>query len=141
VLEKLAAVFFDQDANRLPHLPSWRAQHLEAADARHQQRDAAVAGYADAFGKAIEGLQFETGKIDALQLFGGIQLASGPSVGRAAFLHFVAAHVFIVQAFQPLAQFFRRYAVGDVGGQLGRLEDFVLDEDGTIDAQSERQRV
>ena len=84
VLEKLAAIFLQEDANRLTHLPSRRAQDLEAAEARNQQRDAAVAGYPDALGKAVEGLQFETGEIDALQLFGGIQLASGPSVGRTA---------------------------------------------------------
>src|SRR5215470_12677528 len=56
-------------------------------------------------------------------------------------LHLVAAEVVVAEVFEPLAELVAGDAVGDVGGELGVLQDLVIDEDGTIDPESKGEGV
>src|SRR4029077_20889489 len=56
-------------------------------------------------------------------------------------LHLVAAQILIVQAFEPFTQLFAGNAIRSIGGQLGVLQDIVLNKDRTIDAQGKRESV
>src|SRR5215472_12624341 len=72
MLEDLAAFAFYQDTDGARHAPACGPQDLHAVHARHQERDAAVAGHADTLGKLREGFEFEAGDVDALELLGGV---------------------------------------------------------------------
>ncbi len=72
VLKHLPAVFLDQHPDRFPHAPARLSQDLPAIHAGYEQRDATIAHDADALGEAIEGLEFEAGKINSLQLLGEV---------------------------------------------------------------------
>jgi hypothetical protein len=52
---------------------------LQAIDSGHKEGNAAVAHHANAFGKAVEGLEFKAREVDALELGGGIQGRSSDS--------------------------------------------------------------
>src|SRR5262245_26101883 len=85
VLKDLPTLFRHQHPNCFPHPPAWCPEYLQPIDARHKERDTTVADDAHTLGKAIESLEFETGEIDALELFGGIQdkaLSSGLRASR-----------------------------------------------------------
>ncbi len=71
-LEDLAAFLPGQHSDSLPNAPSGRAQHLQSADRGHDQCNATTAYHADALGKTVECLEFESGKINTLKLFGGV---------------------------------------------------------------------
>ena len=66
-----------QHAHHFPHAPSGRANHSEPGRRGFQQRDALAAHDSYSFGKAIECLEFKSGEVDALELFGRIHKASG----------------------------------------------------------------
>src|SRR6266496_171553 len=71
-LEHLSAIPFREYAHNFTHAPARGAQNLQTVHAWDEQGDAIVADYADAVGKAVEGLQLESCQVDALELFGGI---------------------------------------------------------------------
>ena len=56
-------------------------------------------------------------------------------------LHFVAAHLVVVQVFEPAAQILRAERGAAVGGAAGMLEDLRADEDGAVGAKRQRDRV
>ena len=68
------------------------AEYLHAIDSRHEQSYAVVADYGDTLRVTLEGLQFESCKVNALELLGGVHL------------HLVLAEVVVAKAFKPLAQ-------------------------------------
>jgi hypothetical protein len=72
-LKDRAAFLFSQHPDGVSQAPAGSAQHLQAVDRRHEQRNAMVAYYPDTFGKAVEGLEIKPGKVNALKLFGGIR--------------------------------------------------------------------
>src|SRR5260370_39983112 len=59
-------------AHYFAHPPARRPQDLQALHARDQQRHTAIAHQANALGLAFESLEFESRKVEALELFGGI---------------------------------------------------------------------
>src|SRR5438552_12258001 len=67
-LKDLPPVRFGQDAHDFAHAPSGCSEDLQAFRSGHEQRDAVVAHYAYAFGKAVESLEIKTGEIKTLQL-------------------------------------------------------------------------
>ena len=71
-LEDRAAFLFREHADGFSHPPVRECQ--ASADHRPMARagHAVVTHHADAFGKAVESLEFKSGQIDTLQLFGGI---------------------------------------------------------------------
>lgn len=105
-LKDLSSFPFRQHAHHLTHAPARRAQNLQTLHTRDQQGNALIAHDANAFGIAVEGLEFKTSQVDPLQLFGGIHL------------HLVLAEIVVAEAFEPLAQFVAGDAVGKVGGLL-----------------------
>jgi hypothetical protein len=64
---------FYQRSHTLAHAPAGVPEDLQAVGARHQEHDAFIAQHTDGFGKAVEGLEFEAGKVELLELFGGIR--------------------------------------------------------------------
>jgi hypothetical protein len=72
-LEDLAAFFLSQNSDRFSQTPTGRAQHLKSTHGGHKQSDAIVTYYPYALGKAIKCLEFESGEINTLKLFGGIR--------------------------------------------------------------------
>src|SRR6516164_5462311 len=71
-LKDLASVVLDQDTHDFAHPPTGSADNFEALRRGAQECDAAVAENADAGGKALEGLQFETGEVELLKLLRGV---------------------------------------------------------------------
>jgi hypothetical protein len=69
VNKDLAAIPLYQRPKAFTHTPTNVAQDLKAVGAGHKEGDAAVAQYADGFGKTVKSLQFEAGHVEALQLF------------------------------------------------------------------------
>src|SRR5665213_1222180 len=56
-------------------------------------------------------------------------------------LHFVAAHLVVVEAFQPAAEVFGAEGRGAVGGSAGVLVDGVRDKDGAVGTEGESDGV
>ena len=71
-LKDLPSFPFRQYAHDFAHAPTRSAQDLQAVHTGYEQSNAIVTHYADALGIAVEGLEFETSQVDALELFGGI---------------------------------------------------------------------
>ena len=70
---KLAlALHFRQHSHLFAHTPPGSAENLEALDAGNEERNAVVADGGHALRVAVKGLKFESGEVDALELFGGI---------------------------------------------------------------------
>src|SRR5262249_29376531 len=72
VLENLSTVDFGQYSHDLAYLPAWRAEHLQTLRRGQHEHDALAANDSDRVGKALEGLEFESGEVEALELFGGV---------------------------------------------------------------------
>src|SRR5215472_10233679 len=99
-----------------------------------------VTNHTNALWKTIKGLEFKSGEIDLLQLRGGVHggiwyfliyWSTLPGEGKGAFTsHLVAPQVLVIQSLEPFPQLFTGDAVGDVGGQLGILQDFIFHKDG-----------
>jgi len=62
-LEKLPPIPLDQDANRLPHLPPRRSQHLQSLRRWHKQRNAIIPHHTHTFWKSVKGLKIKSRKI------------------------------------------------------------------------------
>src|SRR5438445_3093881 len=67
-LENLPSIPLDQDANRLPHPPPRRSQHLQSLRRRHKQRNAIIPHHTHTFRKPVKGLKIKSSKIKSLQL-------------------------------------------------------------------------
>ena len=146
-LEYFPSVLLGQNSNGFSYPPARSAEHLQAIERRNEERYAMVTYYAHAPGKQVEGLELKAGEINALKLLGGIGherlLATSfpPGSGSQHSLHLVPAQIFVVQSFQILAQFLAGDPVRDIGRLLGIFQDIVFDENGTIHAESQSQRI
>ena len=72
VHEDFASVALHQRAQALTHTPAYVSQNLEAIHTSHEKGDTAIAQHTNGFGKALEGLQIESGSVETLELFGRI---------------------------------------------------------------------
>src|SRR5208337_3019517 len=72
-LKDFAAFSFGEHAHDFAHAPAGRAQDLQTVHSRHEQGNTVVAHYSNAPGKAFEGLQLKSRKVQTLELFGGIR--------------------------------------------------------------------
>src|SRR5579863_10604678 len=70
-----------------------------------------------------------------------LRAAEGEVFASGARLHLIAAEIFVVQIFQPLAQIFAGAFFGDGGGHAGMLQYLIFNENRAIQTQSERERV
>lgn len=68
----LPAIPLHQRPQALAHAPAYISQYLKTLRPRHQKSDAVVPQCGDGFGKALEGLQVESRKVELLKLFRGI---------------------------------------------------------------------
>lgn len=61
---------FGQHANDFAHAPAGSTHDLQAVNTRNEQRNAAIADDAHAFGKTLESLELESRHVNPLELFG-----------------------------------------------------------------------
>ena len=134
--EDLSSFSFHQRAQAFSHAPTNVTENLQTVGTGYQKCETVVAQDTNRFGKALKGLQVKAGEVELLELF-----FSKHSAVSGSMLHLVAAQILIIQTFQPLTQIVGRDTVSRRAGHLGGLENLILNVNGAIQAQSQRQRV
>lgn len=71
-LEDLASVALDEDTHDFTHSPAGSCDDFETFGSGAEHGNAAIPQHSDTRWKALEGLQFEPGKIELLKLLGGV---------------------------------------------------------------------
>lgn len=62
----LTPAAFNQGAQALSHTPAYVPKNLEAVDTGNKEGDTAIAQHTNGFGKAVEGLEVESGSVETL---------------------------------------------------------------------------